>query len=638
MAGRGQPKLALQRVAQLNGEIPGCLAWSPNGSELACGCGATVLLVDPKTGNQRHLIGHTDRVTAVRYTPDGSALATAQEGDAGGARIWDCGSARCKAVVGAKEADITSLDVSADGSALLVACRARNKAKRALIVYDLEAALRGYPAAECARKETDQDVRVVAFSPSSGAGKMLAAGRGTLRVYRGGAGEGELRGRSVNLGKLWRVQFPDGDEGPKQCFTSISFEKPGRLAPRRSSRALVGSASGEVFLVDCAKASLVRCLRLHARPVNHLTATAAFLATASDDSLVRLWPPGLQPEEGFLLEAEHSARPTAVAPSPDGLRLATASDDGSLGCLDIPSHGYVRLGTSHSGRINALAMAEQGNLVASASRDGSIRCWSAPALDQQFEQCAPGDEPISIAMSPGSEFVAAGFSSGSLRVYKVPSGDLVTERRQHRHGCATVAFLGETLVSAGDDGLVCAYDGSAFEPSRYLATGLPKGLVAPSPDGALLACASLAGARCLDVHGKTLLKASARLPGNSSSTSLPCAMAFSPCSSWLLLASPRSEEVHCFRVGEFHHVASFRPPHSAPLRALAAPFSGSMEPLTGGPEGSLAVGSGESERYEHCIFHHGGVTSVCCSASAGFALSGDDLGGLALWSLIRSSS
>lgn len=47
---------------------------------------------------------------------------------------------------------------------------------------------------------------------------------------------------------------------------------------------------------------------------------------------------------------------TGIALSPDALRLAIGTENGTLGCLHIPNHAYTNLLRSHCGAVNAVAV------------------------------------------------------------------------------------------------------------------------------------------------------------------------------------------------------------------------------------------------------------------------------------------
>ena len=56
------------------------------------------------------------------------------------------------------------------------------------------------------------------------------------------------------------------------------------------------------------------------------------------------------------MQAEHEAGVTAIGLAPDGLTIAIGTENGIIGCLDVPTHQYRTLLRSHTDTINAVAV------------------------------------------------------------------------------------------------------------------------------------------------------------------------------------------------------------------------------------------------------------------------------------------
>ena len=56
------------------------------------------------------------------------------------------------------------------------------------------------------------------------------------------------------------------------------------------------------------------------------------------------------------VQAEHEAGVTAIGLAPDGLTIAIGTENGVIGCLDVPTHQYRTLLRSHTDTVNAVAV------------------------------------------------------------------------------------------------------------------------------------------------------------------------------------------------------------------------------------------------------------------------------------------
>lgn len=80
--------------------------------------------------------------------------------------------------------------------------------------------------------------------------------------------------------------------------------------------------------------------------------------------------PGLR-----LLRTIGAEEPTALALSPDGVLLAWAARTTPIRLVDLPTGREVATLTRHAGVVQALAFSPDGARLASGSEDGTIRFW-----------------------------------------------------------------------------------------------------------------------------------------------------------------------------------------------------------------------------------------------------------------------
>jgi WD40 repeat protein len=99
------------------------------------------------------------------------------------------------------------------------------------------------------------------------------------------------------------------------------------------------------------------------------------LASASSDRTIKLW----DARSGKALQTlnGHSSWVTAVAFSPDGKTLASASDDSTVKVWDAGSGKALQTLNGHSGGVTAVAFSPGGKTLASASWDMTVKVWDA---------------------------------------------------------------------------------------------------------------------------------------------------------------------------------------------------------------------------------------------------------------------
>jgi Trypsin-like peptidase domain/WD domain, G-beta repeat len=107
---------------------------------------------------------------------------------------------------------------------------------------------------------------------------------------------------------------------------------------------------------------------------------------------------------------EHGDVVNAVAFSPNGELVATASDDQTAGVWEVSSGKRVaRLG--HEDWVNAVAFSPDGRLVATASDDRTARVWEVGS-SQQLVRLLHEDRVRGVAFSPDGKYLAT--ASGNM--------------------------------------------------------------------------------------------------------------------------------------------------------------------------------------------------------------------------------
>src|SRR5204862_29931 len=97
-----------------------------------------------------------------------------------------------------------------------------------------------------------------------------------------------------------------------------------------------------------------------------------------------------------------------VAYSPNGKRLASASQDGTVKVWDVETRRELRTYTGHTEMVRAVAFSPDGKLIASAGGDKDIRLWEADTGKDIRPLKGHTEFVTGIAFSPDGTHLASG--------------------------------------------------------------------------------------------------------------------------------------------------------------------------------------------------------------------------------------
>jgi WD40 repeat protein/serine/threonine protein kinase len=218
------------------------------------------------------------------------------------------------------------------------------------------------------------------------------------------------------------------------------------------------------------------------------------VASASLDGTVRVWPLVAQAQPSTLGKIKKEV--FALAYSLDGRHVASAWGDGAVRIWAVQGGGEPRILRGHTGPVQSVAYSPDGKSLASASWDQTVRIWPTTGSSPPRVLAGHTAEVYFVAYSPDGKSLASASWDQTVRIWPVLGDGEPPTLRGHTAAVETVAFSpdGRHVASGSKDGTVWIWLASGGGRPRVLEghSGSVVSLVY-DPDGKYVASASWDG-------------------------------------------------------------------------------------------------------------------------------------------------
>lgn len=246
-----------------------------------------------------------------------------------------------------------------------------------------------------------------------------------------------------------------------------------------------------LLLVQWATPAAYAQLRGHGGPVRALAVSpdGNRLLSASFDSTAISWLLTSGTAEKVL--RFHNGPVNAAKFLKDG-RMATGGEDGRIAIWQLGQDKPAAVLQGHTAPVVSLAMSADGEILASASWDTTARLWplagGSPRVLEGHRENVNG-----VAFAPGGQAVVTAGYDQTLRIWPLTGGSPVIVTLPAPLNAVSVAPDGQ-IIAAGATGKVYFLSPTGELQSEVEAAAVPIIALAVSGDGKLVAASSIRGA------------------------------------------------------------------------------------------------------------------------------------------------
>lgn len=394
------------------------------------------------------LVGHTEGVTGVALTPDGSRAISYSSDNT--LRVWDLARGQELRTLTGHTGEVTGVAVTPDSSRAI-----SYSDDKTLKVWDLASGRELHTFVG----HTDKISGVAVIANGNQA--LSSSWDKTLKVWDLASGK--------ELHTL---------EGHTGWVTSLAVTPDG-------SRAISSSGDGTLKIWDLESGKELHTLIGHTDSVSNVSTTADGTRVISfSNKTIKVWDLATGKELRTL--RGHWGRVTDVAVTPDSSRVISSSSDGTLMVWDLTNDRKSLILEGHTEGVTDVKMTPNDNHVITTSWDHTLKVWDLASGRELHTFVGHTEVVTNVAVTPDGGYAISSSDDSTLKVWDLAGGQILHTLAGYAEWGSGVAVTpdGSRVIYSSSEGNLTVWDLASGQELRTirLNTGYISGVVV-TPDG-----------------------------------------------------------------------------------------------------------------------------------------------------------
>ncbi|ETO29051.1 NB-ARC domain-containing protein [Reticulomyxa filosa] len=378
---------------------------------------------DAYFGEYAYLSGHSDRICAVQFSPDGKKIVSCSDDDT--IKMWDALSGKKIQTFEGHSSAVKIIQFSPDGSKILSSSR-----DNTIRIWNASSGRQIH-----VWKEHTNVISVAQFSPD-GFKVVSSSWDNTVQIW------------DVSSGK--RIHLLDGHSS---CVNGAQFSPD-------SSRVASSSWDRTIRIWDVLSGKQIQILEGHTDYVNgtQFTLDGSKIISHSKDKTIRVWD--LSSGKQLQILKGHSTFINGIQLSSDGSKILSFSYDKTCRIWDLLSGKLLQVLEGHTDRVELARFSFDDSRVVTCSWDKTLRVWDVSSGKQI--QVLEGHSGIVRGMEyfPKSFKVLSYSDDKTIRIWDTTSERKIQLTERNLDDVIDVRFSldGSTIISSSVDKAIQLWD------------------------------------------------------------------------------------------------------------------------------------------------------------------------------------